>query len=109
MASLLLQLSGRDAESEAADLRGVLADSVGADASVSGVELDRSADLVVALIAITFEGVGAAKALWDWWQTRRAKGVTVRLILEDGRTLNLATVDQEQLVIELERLPDSPE
>jgi hypothetical protein len=45
--------------------------------------------------------VSTAKTLWDWWQARRPKGVTVRILLPDGAQLNLAGIDYQQLEVAL--------
>jgi hypothetical protein len=99
MATASVEVSGPDAHGAARALVGELGPGV----SVSAVEVDRSADLVVAVIGLVFSGVAAAKTIWDWWTARRSEGVKVRIVFEDGTVVDLAAVDQKQLEIELER------
>jgi hypothetical protein len=72
---------------------------------VSPVELDRSADLVVAVIGVVFAGVSTAKTVWDWWQSRRAAapGMRVRIAFADGVEVELAGVDGRQLALVFEQ------
>ena len=67
--------------------------------SVSQVEVERSADLVIAIIGLVFSGVGTARTIWDWWHDRRPEGVKVRILLDDGTQVDLSDVDQQQLEI----------
>jgi hypothetical protein len=107
--SASIEVSGPDAERLAGELRAVLSVAVAPGGSVSAVEVERSAELVVAVIGLVFSGVGAAKTIWDWWHANRSAGVTVRVLLEDGRRVELSGVDREQLEIVLERRATSGE
>jgi hypothetical protein len=103
MATASIRLSGPNAEPMAGALHAALAKVLGPGEGVSPVELDRSADLVVAVIGLVFSGVGAAKTIWDWWQSRRSEGVRISIIFEDGAHVDLADGDLKRLEIELER------
>jgi len=104
-----IEVSGPGAERLAGELRGALAAAVAPGGSVSPVEVDRSAELVVAVVGLVFSGVGAAKTIWDWWHSHRSAGVTVRVLLDDGRRVELSGVDRERLEIVLERRTASGE
>ena len=103
MASASIELSGPDAERWASDLHAALVLTEGSAAGVSPVEVQRSADLVVAVIGLAFSGVGTAKTIWDWWQPHRSTGVKIKILLEDGAKVDLSEVDQQQLEIEFDR------
>jgi hypothetical protein len=103
MAAALIEVSGPDAGRLAGELRAALARAVEPGDSVSPVEVERSADLVVAIIGLVFSGVGTAKTIWDWWHVRRPEGVTVKILLDDGTQVDLSGVDQKQLEIALGR------
>jgi hypothetical protein len=64
---------------------------------VSPVEVQRSAEMVVAVIGLVFAGVDSAKTIWDWWQSRRPEGATVEILLRDGTRVNVSGVSQDQL------------
>jgi len=103
MAAASIEVSGPDAERLAAELRAVLAAAIQPGDSVSPVEVERSADLVVAIIGLVFSGVGTAQTIWGWWHDRGPDGVTVRILLDDGTRVDLSGVDQKQLEIVLDR------
>ena len=67
------------------------------------MEVERSADLVIAIIGLVFSGVGTAQTIWDWWHARRPEGVKVRILLDDGTQVDLSGVDQKQLEIAIAR------
>jgi hypothetical protein len=103
MASASIEVSGPNAERLAGELRAVLVTAVPAGGSVSPVEVERSADLVIAVIGLVFSGVGTAQTIWGWWHGRRSEGVKVKILLDDGTQVDLSGVDQEQLEIVLSR------
>jgi hypothetical protein len=103
MASASIEVSGPGAEWLAGELRVALATAVEAGDSVSPVEVERSAELVVAIIGLAFSGVGAARTIWEWWHDRRPQGVKVKILLDDGAEIDLSGVDQKQLEIVLDR------
>ena len=81
VATASIEVSGPDAEALARELRAVMAGAAREGETVSAVEVDRSPELVIAVIGLVFNGVSTARTLWDWWQARRPKGVTVRILL----------------------------
>jgi hypothetical protein len=104
VATASIEVSGPDVERQAVSLRAALGASAGVGERVSPVEVERSAELVVAVIGLVFAGVGAAKTLWEWWsEGRRSKGLKVRILFEDGTQVDLSGVDQQQLEAELEQ------
>jgi NADH dehydrogenase FAD-containing subunit len=103
MATASIEVSGPDAERLARELQAALATAVQPGDSVSPVEVERSADLVIAIIGLVFSGVETAKTIWDWWHARRSEGVKVKILLDDGTQVDLSGVDQEQLQIALDR------
>jgi hypothetical protein len=103
MTGASIEVSGQDAERLAGQLQAALTAAIEPEDSVSAVEVERSAELVIAVIGLVFSGVGTAKTIWDWWQTRRSQGVTVTILLDDGTRVDLSGVDQRQLEIEFER------
>jgi hypothetical protein len=103
MATASIEVSGPDAGRLAGELQAALAAAVHSGDSVSPVEVERSAELVIAIIGLVFSGVGAAKTIWDWWHDRRSEGVKVKILLDDGTQVDLAGVDQKQLEIALDR------
>jgi hypothetical protein len=103
VASASVEVAGPGAERAASELRAALEAAAGPAESVSPVEVERSVELVIAVVGLVFSGVGAAKTIWDWWQERRSQGVTVRVLLEDGAVVDLSGVDQRQLQVEFQR------
>ena len=75
MGTATLEVSGADAAQWAAELHAALAANAQPGDSVSPVEVQRSAEMVIAVIGLVFAGVGTAKTIWDWWQSRRPEGV----------------------------------
>lgn len=103
MPNASINVSGPNSERLATELQAALGASAQPGESVSPVEVQRSAELAIATIALVFNGVGTAKILWDWWQERRSTGVEVRVLLQDGTTIDLSTTDGQQLHIALEQ------
>jgi hypothetical protein len=99
MATASVEVSGPNAERLAGELQAALAAAIQPGDSVSPVEVERSADLMVAIIGLVFSGVGTAKTIWDWWQARRLEGVKVKILLDDGTEVDLSGVDGAQLEI----------
>ena len=71
MAIASIEVSGPDAERLARELRASLTAAAEPGDSVSPVEVQRSAELVVAIIGLAFSAVTTAKTIWDWWHIRR--------------------------------------
>jgi hypothetical protein len=103
MAAASIEVSGPDAERLARELQTALAATVQPQDSVSPVEVQRSPELVIAIIGLVFSGVDVAKTIWEWWRARRLEGVKIRILLEDGTQVDLSGVDQTQLEIALGR------
>ena len=103
MAAASIEVSGPNAKRLAGELQAALVTAIQQGDSVSPVEVERSADLVIAIIGLVFSGVGTARTIWDWWHSRRSEGVTVKILLDDGTQVDLSGVDQEQLEIALDR------
>jgi hypothetical protein len=103
MAVASVEVSGEHAERLAGELQAALSRAVGPAEGVSPVEVDRSPELVVAVFGVVFSGIQPAKTIWDWWQSQRSGGVTVRILLEDGSQVDLSGIDQRQLQVEFER------
>ena len=103
MATASVEVSGPNAERLAGELRAALFTAIQPGDSVSPVEVERSAELVIAIIGLVFSGVETARTIWDWWHARRSEGVKVKILLDDGTQVDLSGVDQEQLQITLDR------
>ena len=103
MAAASIEVSGPNAERLAGELQAALVTSIQPGDSVSPVEVERSAELVIAIIGLVFSGIGTAKTIWDWWHGRRPEGVTVKILLDDGTQVDLSGADQKQLEIALDR------
>ena len=103
MATASIEVSGPNAERLAGELRAALATAIQPGDSVSPVEVERSAELVIAVVGLVFSGVGTARTIWDWWHDRRSEGVKVKILLGDGTRVDLSGVDQKQLEIALDR------
>jgi hypothetical protein len=103
MATASIEVSGPNAERLAGELQAALVTAIQPGDSVSPVEVERSADLVIAIIGLVFSGVGTAKTIWDWWGGRRSEGVKVKILLDDGIQVDLSGVDQKQLEVVLDR------
>jgi hypothetical protein len=111
MAIASIEVSGPQADRLGAELRAALVSAGGPGDSVSAVEVERSAELVIAIIGLVFSGIGSAETLWNWWSGRRSTGIKVRVLLDDGSQIDLSGVDQKQLEIEFKRRssPDESE
>ena len=96
-------MPGPNAGRLAGELQAALATAIEPGDSVSPVEVERSAELVIAIIELVFSGVGAARTIWDWWHDRRSGGVKVKILLDDGTQVDLSGVDHKQLEIFLDR------
>jgi hypothetical protein len=103
MATASIEVSGPNAGRLAGELQAALVTAVEPGDSVSPVEVERSADLVISVIGLVFSGVGTARTIWDWWHARRPDGVKVKILLDDGTQVDLSGVDQKQLEIVLGR------
>ena len=103
MAAASIEVSGPNAERLAGELQAALGAAIQPGDSVSPVEVERSAELVIAIIGVVFSGIGTAKTIWDWWHGRRSEGVKVKILLDDGSQVDLSGVDQKQLEVVLER------
>ena len=104
MVTASIEVSGQDAERAARELQAALASAGGPTAeSVSPIEVERSAELVIALVALVFSGIDAAGTIWGWWRARRPPGATVKILFEDGTQVDLSVMDQQQLALEFER------
>jgi hypothetical protein len=93
------EVSGPDAPHWAADLHATLAANAQPGDSVSPIEVQRSAEMVIAVIGLVFAGVDTAKTIWDWWHSRRPQGAAVKILLSDGTQVDLSNVSQGQLEI----------
>ncbi|MDT0348149.1 hypothetical protein [Pseudonocardia charpentierae] len=100
MAAASIEVSGPDAERLARELQAALAAAAGTGESASAVEVQRSPELVIAVIGLVFSGVSTAKTIWDWWRVRHAQGATVKILLADGTRMDLAGIDQQRLEVE---------
>ena len=106
MAVASIEVSGSGAERLVTELRVSLVAAAEPGDSVSPVEVDRSPELVIAVIGLEFSVVSTAKTIWDWWLQRRSGGVAVTILLADGVRLDLSgVVDLEQLATELRWRP----
>jgi hypothetical protein len=103
MGTATVEVSGADAAFWAAELHAALAASVAPGESVSPVEVQRSAELVIAVIGLVFAGVGTAKTMWDWWQARRPQGVTVTVLFDDGTQVEVSAAGRAELEITFQR------
>ena len=103
MATASIEVSGPNAEPLAGELQAALITAVQQGDIVSPVEVERSADLVIAIIGLAFSGVGTAKTIWDWWHARRSEGLKGKILLDDGTQVDLSGVDQRQLEIAFDR------
>jgi hypothetical protein len=99
MGTATVEVSGAQATQWAAQLHAVLTANAQPGDIVSPVEVQRSAEMVIAVIGLVFAGVDTAKTIWDWWHSRRPEGVTVKILLSDGTRLNVSQVSHDQLEI----------
>jgi hypothetical protein len=103
MAAASIEVSGPNAERRAGELRAALVAAIEPGDIVSRVEVERSAELVVAIIGLVFSGVGTASTISGWWHDHRSEGVKVNILLDDGTQVDLSGVDQKQLEIAFDR------
>ncbi|MEU8083257.1 hypothetical protein AB0B57_06515 [Micromonospora sp. NPDC049101] len=99
MRNATVEVSGAQAASWAAELRAALVGAVGPDDSVSPVQVQRSAEMVIAVIGLVFSGVEVAKTITEWWSARRRDGAGVTVLLPDGTRIELAEGSQARLEI----------
>jgi hypothetical protein len=99
MGTATLEVSGPHAAGWAAELCADLTRNAQPGDSVSPVEVQRSAELVIAVVGLVFAGIGTAKTIWDWWCSRRPHGAAVTILFSDGTRLDLSTVDQAELEV----------
>lgn len=99
MGTATVEVSGVDAAHWAEELRAALAANAQPGESVTPVEVQRSAEMVIAVIGLVFAGVSTAKTIWEWWHSRRPAGVTVTILISDGTQLDLSQVSEGQLEI----------
>jgi hypothetical protein len=103
MGTASVEVSGVDAASWAAQLQATLAAQVRPGESVSPVEVQRSAEVVIAVIGLVFAGVDTAKTIWEWWQSLRPDGAAVTILLGDGTRIEVSDVSQAELERIVER------
>ncbi|WP_431897729.1 effector-associated constant component EACC1 [Micromonospora haikouensis] len=99
MGNATVEVSGAQAARWAAELRAALAGAVGPEGSVSPVQVQRSAEMVIAVIGLVFSGVEVAKTITEWWGSRRREGAAVTVLLPDGTRIELAEGSQARLEI----------
>jgi hypothetical protein len=99
MGSATLEVSGPDAARWAADLHADLTAQAEPSESVSPVEVQRSGELVIAAIGLVFSGITTATAIWDWWQSRRARDAKVTILFSSGTRVDLSNIDHDELQI----------
>jgi hypothetical protein len=99
----VLEVTGPEAARWAAELHAALAANAGPDENVSPVEVQRSAEVTIAVIGLVFAGVGAAKTIWDWYSSRRTRGVSVTVLLSDGTRVDVSNLSEGQLEIVFSR------
>jgi len=97
MMDATVRLEGPNAVREAQDLRAHLTASLTGGDLVSDVEVNRSAELVIASVGLVLAGTQTAIVVWEWWQSRKSKnGLTVRILLDSGEQVELSGLDREQ-------------
>jgi hypothetical protein len=99
MGTAIVEVSGVQATQWAAQLHAVLTANAQPGDNVSPVEVQRSAEMVIAVIGLVFAALATAKTIGDWWHSRRREGVAVTILLSDGTRVNLSDVSQDQLEI----------
>lgn len=104
MGTAVLEVAGPDAARWAAELHAALAGNAGPGDDVSPVEVQRSAEVVFAVIGLVFGGVGAAKTIWDWWNSRRTDGVAVTVLFSDGTRVEVSNVSGGELEIAFQQV-----
>ncbi|BCJ73360.1 hypothetical protein CS0771_29040 [Catellatospora sp. IY07-71] len=103
MGSATVEVSGVDAAQWAAELRATLVSKARPGDNVSSVELQRSPELVVAVIGLVFAGAQTAKTIWDWWHSHRPEGITVTILVSDGTQVDVSVVSEAELEIVFQR------
>lgn len=99
MGTATVEVSGAQAAQWAGDLHAAFVANAQPGDSVSPVEVQRSAEVVIAVIGLVFAGVGTAKTIWDWWRSRRREGVAVAILLGDGTRLDVSHASRGQLEV----------
>jgi ferric-dicitrate binding protein FerR (iron transport regulator) len=99
MGSATVEVSGPQATGWATELRTALTAAAGPNDSVSPVQVQKSAEMVIAVIGLVFSGIEVAKTITEWWQSRRAQGAAVTVLLPDGTRIELADGSQARLEI----------
>src|SRR5262245_22966760 len=103
MGTATVEVSGADAAHWAAELHATLEANIQPGDTVSPLELQRSAELVIAVIGLVFAGVGTAKTIWDWWHSRRPQGAAVTILFSDGTQIIMSDVDHTELEVVFQR------
>lgn len=82
---------------------GVGAEMVGRDLQTrlmptaeASFEMERDVD-PVALVGLALAGVQTVKTVWDWWVSARDKRVSVTLVLDNGRVVELEGLERSDL------------
>ena len=103
MGTATVEVSGKDVARWAAELQATLVANARSGDSVSPVELQRSAEVVIAVIGLVFTGVETARTIWDWWQSRKPEGCKVRILVPDGTQVDVSVVGEAELEIVFQR------
>ncbi len=103
MGTATVEVSGVDAVRWAAELQATLVSKARSGDSVSPVEVQRSAAVVVAVIGLVFAGVETAKTIWDWWHSRRPEGCKVTILVPDGTKVDVSVAGEAELEIVFQR------
>jgi pantothenate kinase len=103
MGTATLEVSGPDSARQAAELHATLTAGAHPGDTVSPVEVQRSAEIVIAIIGLVFTGIDTAKTIWDWWHSRHPEGTTVKILLSDGTQLDLSNISRDQLEISFQQ------
>ena len=91
----VVRVSGVDAETVGRELQTRFMPT-----TETNFEMERDLD-PVALVGLVLAGVQTVKTLWDWWVSARGKRVSVTLVLEDGRVVELEGMERSDLEIML--------
>src|ERR1044071_2372645 len=103
VASASIEVAGADAERLAGSLHDVLEKAAEHGDTVGAVEVERSTEVIVAIIGLAFSGVGTAKVIWDWWRASKTTDAKIIIHLDDGTRIELSGVDQRTLEAALSR------
>ena len=87
----VVRMCGADAEAVGRELQARLSRT-----GEASLELERAAD-PVALVGLVLAGTQTAKTLWDWWMSVRGKRVSVTLVVDDGRVVELDGLQRSDL------------